>query len=85
MDKLVYFRPQKWQKMTRFSTEKLQILEIFSIFQIFSKKIRGEGGQNNNSLSAKKVAQESKNAQYYRRDLIRRKIYQKIRFYKNWS
>ena len=45
----------------------------FSIkFRIFSKKIwgEGEGGQNHNWLSAKKVAQESKNAQYYRRILI---------------
>ena len=32
MDLLVYFWPQKWQKMARFSCENLQMLEAFSIF-----------------------------------------------------
>ena len=32
MDLLVYFWPQKWQKMAGFSIENLQILEFFSIF-----------------------------------------------------
>ena len=32
MDLLVYFWPQKWQKMAGFSIENLQIVEAFSIF-----------------------------------------------------
>ena len=32
MDLLVYFWPQKWQKMAGFSIENLQIVKAFSIF-----------------------------------------------------
>ena len=37
MDLLLYFWPQKWQKMAEFSSKNLQILNVFSIF-------RGGGG-----------------------------------------
>ena len=48
------------------------MLDIIRVFRMIwlDQKIWGGGGQNHHLLSAKKIAQESKNAQYYRRILI---------------
>ena len=72
MDLLLYFWPQKLQKMAGFSIENLQILEAFSIFQFFSKKIRG-GDQNHNWLSAKKVEQMLDICEFWEEEKYNRK------------